>query len=171
MKKTFAQTLLWAVTVTALTLVAGQMALAQTGGMSETLSTKSGAVTITAEELSLSGKQGRITFRRDVRVVQNHYRMEADQLVVTLAPTDGQMDRREIQHMVAIGNVTFMYGDRTANAGRAAYTPGTDQVVLTVNPKITGPGVTVAGELIRIDLKTQESTVEGGSFTFEEGQK
>jgi len=134
-----------------------------------TLSLEGGTLTVNADRMSFSNQTGVLGFNGNVRVDRNGMRMHARQLTVTLE-RDGGAEKRRIDHMVAEGDVTFTYGDRTATAGRAEYDPGKGTVVLTERPKVTEPTMTVVGKRITIDLTTQESTVEGGAFTFTEGQ-
>jgi lipopolysaccharide export system protein LptA len=127
-----------------------------------------GTLTVTADEMSFSNQSGVVDFTGNVTVVRSDMRMEARRLTVTL-DRDGESAARRIQRMVAQGEVTFIYGERTATAGRAEYDPLAGTVVLTEKPRVADPAMTVVGTRITIDLETQESTVEGGAFTFTEG--
>jgi lipopolysaccharide transport protein LptA len=127
-----------------------------------------GPLTVTADEMSFSNQTGVVDFTGHVIVVRSDMRMEARRLTVTL-DRDGARDARRIQSMVAEGEVTFTYGERTATAGRAEYDPLAATVVLTEKPRLADPAMTVEGTRITINLETQESTVEGGAFTFTEG--
>jgi len=134
-----------------------------------TLNLEGGTLTVNADRMSFSNQTGVLGFNGNVRVDRNGMRMHARRLTVTLERDGGGAEKRRIDHMVAEGDVTFTYGDRTATAGRAEYDPGKGTVVLTEKPKVTEPTMTVVGKRITIDLTTQESTVEGGAFTFTEG--
>jgi len=134
-----------------------------------------GTLTVNADEMSFSNQTGVLGFSGNVRVDRNGMRMEARRVTVTLerggaGDGGGSAEKRKIRRMVAEGDVHFSYGDRTATAGRAEYDPVAGTVVLTEKPRVTEPTMTVEGKRITIDLATQESTVEGGAFTFTEGQ-
>ena len=152
----------------ALALLAGHPAhaIGQESRSAHTLATGGGPVTVTADTMAYANREGRLVFSGGVQVVREGYRMVSDRLEIDL--TDLESERREIRHMVAEGNVVFTYGERTANAGRAEYDPKAGTVVLTREPKLTDPRMEVVGEVITIDLATQESTVQGGAFTFTE---
>lgn len=131
-----------------------------------TLSSGGTPLTVTADTMAYANREGRLVFSGGVQVVRDEYRMESDRLQIDLAELESE--RRDIRHMVAEGNVVFIYGERTAHAGRAEYDPKAGTVVLTEEPKLSDPRMEVVGEVITIDLATQESTVQGGSFTFTE---
>lgn len=141
---------------------------AQGGPRTLTLGGEGGPLTVTADEMSFSNQTGRLGFVGSVQVERSGMRMKAQRLTVTLAPEAKAGAKRTIERMVAEGDVTFIYGGRTATAGRAEYDPGAATVVLTLTPTVTDPSMTVVGRRITIDLATQESTVEGGAFTFTE---
>jgi len=141
---------------------------AQGGPRTMTLGGEGGPLTVTADEMSFSNQTGRLGFVGSVKVERSGMRMRAQRLTVTLAPEGKAGEKRTIDHMVAEGEVTFIYGERTATAGRAEYDPGAAKVVLTETPTVKDPSMTVVGRKITIDLATQESTVEGGAFTFTE---
>lgn len=150
------------------TWLAGNAASAENAAR-HTLDSGTGAVSVTADKMAFSNLEGIITFTGSVNVVKDAYTMQADRLEVTLegAP-EGK--RRDIGRMTAAGNVVFTYGERTATAGRAVYEPKAERVTLTEHPTLTDATVSVVGERITIDLATQESTVQGGEFTFTEGR-
>ncbi|MDH4229159.1 MAG: hypothetical protein OEW11_05345 [Nitrospirota bacterium] len=131
-------------------------------------------VTVSADQMAYANRDGKLIFSGHVQVVREGQIMSSDRLEVSLdaaqAGPAGEKStpRRDVSRMVAEGNVVFEYGDRTARAGRAEYTPATATVVLTGTPKLSDPRMQVAGEVITIDLNTQESTVQGGSFTYTE---
>jgi lipopolysaccharide transport protein LptA len=129
-----------------------------------------GTLTVNADRMAFSNQTGVLGFTGNVRVDRNGMRMQARHVTVTLERDGSGAEKRRIHNMVAEGDVTFTYGDRTATAGRAEYDPAAGTVVLTEKPKVTEPTMTVVGKRITIDLTTQESTVEGGAFTFTEGK-
>lgn len=133
------------------------------------LAGKGGPLTVTADEMSFSNQTGRLGFSGKVQVERDGMRMRAERVTVTLQPAGDAGQKRAIERMVAEGDVTFTYGERTATAGRAEFDPGAETVVLTETPTVSDPGMSVVGRRITIDLATQESTVEGGAFTFTEG--
>lgn len=141
---------------------------AENTNTSSTLQTRAGTITITAEQMSFSRTEGRILFSGNVKVVKNGYTMQADQVTVTLDDGEDTHSSRNIRSMVARHNVRFTFGDRIATAGRAEYDPKAETVVLTEAPRVEDKGMEVTGKRIIIDLATQESTVEGGAFTFTE---
>jgi lipopolysaccharide transport protein LptA len=147
---------------------AAGLAPAQGGPRTLTLGGEGGPLTVTADEMSFSNQTGHLGFVGSVKVERAGMRMRAQRLTVTLAPGASAGEKRTIERMVAEGEVTFIYGERTATAGRAEYDPVAAKVVLTETPTVTDPSMTVVGRRITIDLATQESTVEGGAFTFTE---
>lgn len=151
-------------------LLAGWAGTAPAAGEApRTLSLEGGTLSITSDEMSFSNQTGVLAFAGHVKVDRSGMTMQARRLTVTLEGEGGGTERRRIDRMVAEGEVVFTYGDRTATAGRAEYDPGAGTVVLTEKPRVTEPTMTVEGKRITIDLQTQESTVEGGAFTFTEG--
>jgi lipopolysaccharide transport protein LptA len=132
------------------------------------LTDQGGPLTVTADEMSFSNQTGHLGFTGSVNVERAGMKMQAQRLTVTLQPEQKAGEKRTIERMVAEGDVTFHYGERTATAGRAEYDPKAETVVLTEKPTVTDPTISVVGKRITIDLATQESTVEGGAFTFTE---
>jgi lipopolysaccharide export system protein LptA len=145
-------------------------AAAQGAPHTMSLAGEGGPLTVTADEMSFSNQTGHLGFTGKVQVERGGMRMRAERLTVTLQPASDVGQKRAIDRMVAEGEVTFTYGERTATAGRAEFDPGAETVVLTETPTVTDPGMSVVGRRITIDLATQESTVEGGAFTFTEGR-
>jgi len=146
------------------------------------LSAQGGPVTIHADEMAFSGQAQTVTFDGQVRVSQDDVRLSAQRLEVTLnralgGTSNGEKDKKGekdngkagIQHMVATGDVVFIQGERRATAQQAVYDPTAQTVVLSGDPNVTDTSMTVSGERITVHLDSGESTVEGGTFTFLEG--
>ncbi|MFQ5508582.1 MAG: LptA/OstA family protein [Leptospirillia bacterium] len=146
------------------TLLVTAPALAETG---ISLGAEGGSVTVTADEMSFSGREGHINFSGNVRVEQSSHTFAAERVSVDLAES-GQDKHRQITRMVAEGQVVLNYGDRTATAAHAVYDPNAGTVVLTGTPEVADPGMAIRGRRIIIDLATHTSKVEEGSFTFTE---
>jgi lipopolysaccharide export system protein LptA len=155
-------------------------ALAQPkGDNGHVLSAQGGPVTIHADEMAFSGQAQTVTFDGNVRVSQDDIRLTATRLEVTLIRASGSTAngngsnsgnaKSGIRHMVATGQVVFIQGERRATAKRAVYDPTAQTVVLSGNPNVTDTSMTVSGERITVHLDSGESTVEGGTFTFLEG--
>jgi len=138
-------------------------------GAHQVIQAKGGPVTIQADHMAYSGKAQTITFSGKVRVRQDNLTLTTQWLEVLLN-RDGKGGEGGIRQMVAKGDVVMSQNQRRASADHAVYDPTAQTVVLEGDPKVTDVNMTLAGERITIHLETGESTVEGGVFTFVEGE-
>jgi lipopolysaccharide export system protein LptA len=84
---------------------------------------------------------------------------------VTAAPAEnqgplGDLGGEKIDHIVALGQVRFVQGDRVATGKQAVYYQDKDEVVLTGNPQLWRAENTLKGERIIFNLKTDQMKVE-----------
>jgi len=149
----------------------GSAAATDPVGQFQTLTTRGGPVTITAEQMSFANQSGRVTFSGQVQITRDDMTMRAQKVNVLLRTGDDGKGSRHIRRIVAEGSVVFIQGARRATAGRAEYDPETESVVLSESPTVTDDNLELVGRRITIDLATQKSTVEGGAFTFTEPAK
>jgi lipopolysaccharide export system protein LptA len=83
----------------------------------------------------------------------------------TAAPAEnqgplGDLGGEKIDHIVALGQVRFVQGDRVATGKQAVYYQDKDEVVLTGNPQLWRAENTLKGERIIFNLKTDQMKVE-----------
>ncbi|GAB4388592.1 lipopolysaccharide transport periplasmic protein LptA [Albidovulum sp.] len=114
-------------------------------------------VEVTADSLSVSQPDGKAVFSGNVVVVQGDMRLAADEVTVIY----GTADRRKIESLRAVGNVTLAAGADAAEADEALYTIDTGAVVLTGNVLLTQGPSTLSGQRLTVDLTSGTGTMEG----------
>ena len=116
-----------------------------------------GPVEVTADRLELDDIANILVFTGDAVAIQDDVSIHGDRLTLQY-----QGETREIEQIVAEGNVKILQQDRTATGNKAVlYQEG--RVVLTGNPKVSQGDNYVQGEQITIFLNDRRSIVSGGS--------
>ncbi|MFZ5564947.1 MAG: LptA/OstA family protein, partial [Thermodesulfobacteriota bacterium] len=109
-----------------------------------------GAINITADRLVAQSRADYAEFTGNVHAVSDDFDIRADSLQVfysqtpETAPLQPEKPRDEtagktVREVIATGNVTILFGDKTATTPKAVYSRETSRVTLT------GPGSTVTG--------------------------
>ena len=125
---------------------------------------------ITAKKLVSNQDERFATFSGDVHAVQGDTSIRSDTLIVYYRSgadftAQNSADKEGlIQKIVADGNVTIDFEDRTAFSEKAVYTARNGHLVLTGNPaRIESQGNYITGNEIMLDRNTGEISVVGGT--------
>jgi lipopolysaccharide export system protein LptA len=138
--------------------------MAQTGpGVDEDIAGKE--LRITADRLVSDGNANYILFSGNVTTVYEDTMILSDQMKVFYENMEEGQDRmgeENIQKIVATGNVTIRFGDRTALCDQAVYTAKTKTIVLTgEDTRIQSGTDYISGKKITIDQNKDRITVDG----------
>jgi lipopolysaccharide export system protein LptA len=117
-----------------------------------------GPVEVTADRLELDDIANILVFTGDAIAVQDDVSIHGDRLTLQY-----QGETREIEQVVAEGNVKILQQDRTATGDKAVLYQEEGRVVLTGNPTVSQGDNFVQGEQITIFLNDRRSIVSGGS--------
>lgn len=99
---------------------------------------------ITCEgKLDMDYEKNIAIFHNDVRVEDPRMKMNADLMTVYFQPKE-----KNIEKVVAIGNVRFKKEDKTAKSNQAVYTAKDGKIVLTGQPMVKRDRDVLAGEKI-----------------------
>jgi lipopolysaccharide export system protein LptA len=116
-------------------------------------------VKITADTFTIDEATHEAVFTGNVVVIHPSVEVHADKVVGIY----GEGGTSDIQSFDATGAVRLITPDQTATGERAVFTPGTQQLRLTGNVRVTNSGGTVdASELVH-NLDTNTSTFSAGS--------
>lgn len=134
---------------------------------------------ITAARLEADQREGIIIFTGQVKAQYGDSTLYADQLRVYFKPkpaapgapappTQAKAEQspledlggRQIDHIVAKGQVRFVQGDRVATGDEAIYYQDRDEVVLLGNPQLWQAENTLKGERVIFSIKTNRVVVE-----------
>ncbi|MFE3836611.1 LptA/OstA family protein [Pseudogemmobacter sonorensis] len=122
-------------------------------------------VTIDSDSLSLNNADGTALFSGNVLVVQGDLRLSAGEIRVEYAE-----DRSGIERLHASGGVLIVSLSDAAQSREAVYTIASGQVVMTGDVLLTQGATAIAGQTLRLDLKSGTGVVEGRvSTTFVPG--
>jgi lipopolysaccharide export system protein LptA len=95
-------------------------------------------------------------FTSHVVVTGNDLKMDCDTLDVTTTRVEDNTDtigkQDAFKHLIAVGHVRIVQGDREATCGRAEVLPRDNKIILTENPVVTdhGNGSVATGEVIAL---------------------
>ncbi|HKW94583.1 MAG TPA: lipopolysaccharide transport periplasmic protein LptA, partial [Methylomirabilota bacterium] len=124
----------------------------------DTTDSKSGPVTVNADQLENIQKEGLVVFTGNVVASQNNSTQWADRMEVYLDEKGNNIVRT-----VSTGNVRILMRDcRSGTAKRAEYYDAEQRVVLIGNARVWRDDNVVTGERITIYLAEDRSVVEGG---------
>lgn len=114
-------------------------------------------IEITSDRLEGDDPAGRAKFSGSVVAKQGDATIYADE--VTIHYSTGK--QRDIEQVVAVGNVRIVQGERTATGGRAIFHNRESKVVLTESPKVHQGKDLVQGDEITVFLNEERSVVTG----------
>jgi lipopolysaccharide export system protein LptA len=115
-----------------------------------------GPVHITSQQLEADYQAKVITFIGDVVARQKEFTLYADRLLLFIG---GEM--KEIEKIVARGNVRMVQGERTATCNEATYYHREGTVVLRGEPVVREGDNWVSGKRITYYIDEQKSVAEG----------
>jgi lipopolysaccharide export system protein LptA len=115
-----------------------------------------GPVHITSQQLEADYQAKVITFIGDVVARQKEFTLYADRLLLFIG---GEM--KEIEKIVARGNVRMVQGERTATCNEATYYHREGTVVLRGEPVVREGDNWVSGKRIIYYIDEQKSVAEG----------
>ena len=114
------------------------------------------AINITSDRMEAEKLKRLIVFKGNVVAKQKDMTINSDELQVHYDESG-----KDIEEVIAIGNVRIVQGDKTATAQRAVYYKIEEKVVLTGNARLNEASNFVEGESITVYVKTGRSIVEG----------
>lgn len=114
-------------------------------------------IEITSDRLEGDDPSGRAKFSGTVVAKQGDATIYADE--VTIHYSTGK--QRDIDQVVAVGNVRIVQGERTATGGKAVFFNRESKVVLTGSPKVHQGKDSVQGDEITVFLNEERSVVTG----------
>lgn len=117
-------------------------------------------VEVTAENLEVNQTDGTATFVGNVLVIQGEMRLSASTIRVIYDATGKEIDR-----LVASGQVLIVNATDAAEAAEAVYTIASGEVVMQGNVLMTQGQTAINGEKLVINLKTGTGRMEGGVTT------
>ena len=114
------------------------------------------AINITSDRMEADKSKRFIVFEGDVIAKQKDMTIKSDELHVHFGESG-----KDIEEVIAIGNVRVEQGDKTATAKRAEYNKAEEKVVLTGNARLKEVSNFVEGERVTVYVKDGRSIVEG----------
>lgn len=117
-----------------------------------------GPVEVSADRLEFNDDAKLLVFTGNAVATQNDVTIHGDRLTVKYVG-----ENREIEQVVAEGDVRIIQADRIATGAKAILFRADGRVVLTGNPKVTQGDNFVQGQEITIFLNDKRSVVSGGS--------
>lgn len=117
-------------------------------------------VEVTAENLEVNQTDGTATFVGNVLVKQGEMRLSAGTIRVIYDASGKEIDR-----LVASGQVLIVNATDAAEAAEAVYTIASGEVVMQGNVLMTQGQTAIKGEKLVINLKTGTGRMEGGVTT------
>jgi lipopolysaccharide export system protein LptA len=116
-------------------------------------------VEVTANRLEVDQEDGSAVFTGDVIVGQGEMRLSADEVRILYSDNDAQT--REIDRMLATGNVVLVNGPEAAESDAAVYTLASGNIVMTGNVLLTQGANALSGDRFTVDLDTGNGVMEG----------
>ncbi len=117
-----------------------------------------GPVEVSADRLEFNDEARLLVFTGNAVATQNDVTIHGDRLTVKYVG-----ENREIEQVVAEGDVRILQADRIATGAKAILYRADGRVVLTGNPKVSQGDNFVQGQEITIFLNDMRSVVSGGS--------
>lgn len=117
-------------------------------------------VTVKADQLSVSQKEGRALFTGHVLITQGQMQITADEVAVEYGANQAQ-----IANLSAKGGVTFTHRADTITADEALYTIDSGEVVMKGAVTLTQGPTRISGARLVVHLKTGTAQMEGGVET------
>lgn len=116
-------------------------------------------VKITSEQLEADDQSGTFIFKGDVQAQQGEVFIYAKKMTVSYV----QGEKRQIETVVAEGDVRIVQLNRVATGGKATLYHKEGRIVLSDEPRVVQGENTVEGERIIVYLNDNRSIVEGSS--------
>lgn len=113
-------------------------------------------VSVSADQLTVNQADGSATFSGHVVVTQSDLVLQAETVVVIY-----NKDGKDIAQLKATGGVSIKAGENAATAETALYTVTTAELLLQGKVLLSEPRATLAGETLKVDLRTGLGTMEG----------
>jgi lipopolysaccharide export system protein LptA len=123
---------------------------------------------VAADTLRVNETTGNAVFEGNVMVVQGDLRMVARRIEIIYTATEGG---RQIEDVVATGDVLVTRGTDSAEGDEAVYEAQTAYLIMTGNVLVTQAGSNVAGDRMEVDMNTGVGTVDGRVRTVFEGEQ
>lgn len=114
-------------------------------------------VEITADSLEADDVTKTVVFIGQAVAKQGDVTLYGDRLTIHPAA-----DGRDVERIIAEGNVRIVQGERIATGDRAEYLRTEERVVLTGSPRVSEGGNAVQGHEIVLFLRENRSLVKGG---------
>lgn len=118
----------------------------------------SAPVEVSADSLEIDQETGRATLTGNVVIAQGELRLSAALVTVDYATVDGT---RTIERLNASGDVIVVAGEDAAEGQEAVYTLGSSDILLTGDVVVTQAGNTLAGDELKVNLKSGAGVVTG----------
>lgn len=114
-------------------------------------------VEVSSDKLEVNQNDGTVVFLGNVVVVQEAMRLSAD----TVRVEYGTAEPREIERLIATGNVTLVSGEEAAEAQEAVYTLADASVVMSGEVLLVQGPSAISGERLVVDLEAGTGVMEG----------
>ena len=115
-------------------------------------------VEVAADSLEVDQATGRAVLQGNVLIVQDILRLTATTVEIDYTETDGN---REIQRLIAEGDVLLVAGPDAAEGQRAVYELGTAEIEMTGSVLLTQGENALSGERLTVNLETGAGRVSG----------
>jgi lipopolysaccharide export system protein LptA len=127
---------------------------------------KQDRIVINSDTLEVDQQKRLIVFEGKVRARRRDMTVDCQKMLVYYldrsASTESDVESRQIDKIIALGNVTVNRSDGSvARAGKAVFFQAEEKIVLTEDPSVQQGRDIVKGEKIIILLKQERSIVEG----------
>jgi len=118
---------------------------------------------VTSERMTFESKTRIFLFEEKVKVVRCAMTIHCDRLQVLNAANE-----KNVERIIATGNVQFRQGNRSASADRADYFEAEQKVILTGNPRVwdTQERDELTGEEITLWLQEEKVSVKQARVLF-----
>ncbi|HEY3814608.1 MAG TPA: LptA/OstA family protein [Caulobacteraceae bacterium] len=152
--------------------LAGVIALAAAGVAQAQLSSKGGAIDVSADHFTSDNNANSATWEGHVEALQDDNRMRSDNLVIFFQPRsaapaekkvgadDATPMTSKVDHMVATGNVYFVTPTQVIRGDKAVYTKADDTIVVTGQVVATQGQNVMRGTRLVYHHSTGQSTMD-----------
>lgn len=119
------------------------------------------AIDINSNRMEMESSKNLITFYDDVVVKRGDLTLHSSVLKVYYKE-EGKEKKRDVDYIIAEGNVKIIQGIRTATGDEARFYKDKDIIILTGNPSVVREGESeITGNKVTIYLKENKSVIEG----------
>jgi len=119
---------------------------------------RSAPVEVAADSLEVDQATGRAVLQGNVLIVQDTLRLTATTVEIDYTEVEGN---RQINRLLAQGDVLIVAGPDAAEGQRAIYTLGTAEIEMTGNVLLTQGESALSGERLVVNLETGTGRVMG----------